>query len=152
MNVLKTISIFLMILFLFIIQKNFKNYENFITWYLPFYNQGTVNNVKSLDYITSNVYLNQLEYDYINGINFYLLRKEENSFLETYYNFIFKNILASMKLKKLFIKQTKDPNLLHNKVNENNFNLSLVSAPYILETLSKNTNLIKNINSIIEIS
>jgi len=152
MNTFKIFLIFLMIIFLLIVQKIYQKQENFITWYLPFYNQGTVDNVKSLDYITSNVYLNQLEYDYINHINFYLLSKEKNSYLELYYNFLFKTLLASMKLKKLFIKQTEKPDLLLTKVNENEFNLSLVSAPYILETLSKNLDFIKNINSIISVS
>ena len=152
MNTFKTLLIFLMIIFLFFIKKIYETKEKFITWYLPFYNQGTIDNVKSLDYITSNVYLNQLEYDYINNINFYLLSKEKNSFLEYYYRFLFKTLLAGMKLKKIHIKQTEDPNLLLTKVNENNFNLALVSAPYILEVLSKKLDDIKNINSIISVS
>lgn len=151
MNTLKTLLIFFMICFIFIIQ-NINNQENFITWYLPFYNQGTIDKVKDFNYITSNVYLNQLEYDYINRINIYLFSRENNSLLQKYYSFLFKTLLAGMKLKNLYIKPTSEPNKLLTKVNEDNINLSLVSAPYIINSLSTNLEIVKNINSIIAVS
>ncbi len=148
-KIIKIIIILLITSFFIFFQKN-KNQENFITWYLPFYNKGTAELTSGTPkYITSNLEYNYLEYDYINEIKMYILQKTQYGVTEAYYKFLFSNIVKSLKVKKFLIFQVNNlPDLLKN-VNDDKYNLAIVSAPTLVKKLSTDIDKIKNINIVI---
>lgn len=127
-----------------------KNQENFITWYLPFYNKGTVELTSGTPkYITSNLEYNYLEYDYINEIKMHILQKTQYGVTEAYYKFLFSNIVKSLKVKKLLIFQVDNTKDLLKNVNDTKYNLAIVSAPTLVKKLSTDVDSIKNVNVVI---
>jgi len=124
--------------------------ENFITWFLPFYNKGTSELTSGTPkYLTSNLEYNYLEYDYLQEISFYLLKKSTSSITQSYYDFLFKNITKSAKVKKVNIIYEKNNDDLLKKVNENPFNLAIISSSILSRKMSTDIDLVKNINIII---
>lgn len=135
---IKTIIIILIYVF-FIYSQQYK--EHFITWFLPYYNKSTGELTESTPpYITSNLELNYLEYDTFD--NLIVNIKEKN----TYYDFLFKNILKSLRLKRIFIMNTK--NALE-EVSKNPINTAIFSAPYIVNRINRDIDKLKNINFVI---
>ena len=135
---IKTIIIILIYVF-FIYSPQYK--EHFITWFLPYYNKSTGELTESTPpYITSNLELNYLEYDTFD--NLIINIKETN----TYYDFLFKNILKSLRIKRIFIRNIK--NTLE-EVSNSPINTAIFSAPYIVNKINKNINRLKNINFVI---
>lgn len=135
---IKTIIIILIYVF-FIYSQKYK--ENFITWFLPYYNKSTGELTESTPpYITSNLELNYLEYDTFD--NLIINIKERN----TYYDFLFKNILKSLRIKRIFIRNIK--NTLE-EVSKNPINTAIFSAPYILNRINRDIDKLKNINFVI---
>jgi len=97
---IKTIIIILIYIF-FIYSPQYR--EHFITWFLPYYNKSTGELMESTPpYITSNLELRYLEYETFD--NLIINIKEIN----TYYNFLFKNILKNLRVKNMVIKNTKN--------------------------------------------
>ena len=134
----KTIIIILIYIF-FIYSPKYK--EHFITWFLPYYNKSTGELTESTPpYITSNLELNYLEYDTFD--NLIVNIKEKN----TYYDFLFKNILKSLRLKRIFIMNMK--NSLE-EVSKNPINTAIFSAPYIVNRINRDIDKLKNINFVI---
>ena len=134
----KTIIIILIYIF-FIYSPKFK--EHFITWFLPYYNKSTGELIETTPpYITSNLELSYLEYDTFD--NLIINIKEKN----TYYDFLFKNILKSLRIKNMVIKNTN--NALEN-VNNNPINTAIFSSPFIVNKINKNIDKLKNINFVI---
>jgi len=146
-KIIKIISIIIITLF-FLYTTKIK--ENLITWYLFFYNIGanelTSNTPK---YLTSNLEYNYYKYDYIDELTLYIQRKTRSNTINTYYKFLFSNILKSFKLKKLKIVYLDSPiDLLKNVSNDKN-NLGIITSPLLAQEVSKDTDLIKNINFVI---
>ena len=134
----KTIIIILIYIF-FIYSPKYK--EHFITWFLPYYNKSTGELIETTPpYITSNLELSYLEYDTFD--NLIINIKEKN----TYYDFLFKNILKSLRIKNMVIKNTN--NALEN-VNNNPINTAIFSSPFIVNKINKNIDKLKNINFVI---
>jgi len=135
---IKTIIIILIyIFFIYSLKYN----EHFITWFLPYYNKSTGELIESTPpYITSNLELNYLEYDTFD--NLVISIKERN----IYYDFLFKNILKSLRIKNFFINNIKNP--LDN-ISNNPINTAILSAPFIVNKINKNINKLKNINFVI---
>ena len=135
---IKTIIIILIYVF-FIYSPQYK--EHFITWFLPYYNKSTGELTESTPpYITSNLELNYLEYDTFD--NLIINIKERN----IYYDFLFKNILKSLRIKRIFIRNIK--NTLE-EVSNNPINTAIFSAPFIVNNINKNIDKLKNINFVI---
>lgn len=135
---IKTIIIILIYIF-FIYSPNYK--ENFITWFLPYYNKSNGELIESTPpYITSNLELNYLEYDTFDNIIINI--KEKN----TYYDFLFKNILKDLRIKRIIINDTK--NILE-EVSKSNINLAIFSAPFIVNNINTNIDKLKNTNFVI---
>jgi TRAP-type uncharacterized transport system substrate-binding protein len=135
---IKTIIIILIYVF-FIYSPKYK--ENFITWFLPYYNKSTGELIESTPpYITSNLELNYLEYNTFD--NLIVNIKEKNM----YYDFLFKNILKSLRIKRIFIRNIK--NALE-EVSDNPINTAIFSAPFIVNNINENIDKLKNINFVI---
>jgi len=143
------ISIIILISIIFSFFK-YNYQENFITWFTPFYNKGTVElTAGTPKYMTSNLEYNYLEYDYDQELRFYTLKKSSKAALDSYYKFIFSNITKSTKVKKVLIFQEESNTNLLKKVNEDKKNLAIISAPQMVDKMSSNLPLIQNINFVI---
>lgn len=148
MNVHKLIIIIIISIIFIYLNENIQ--ENFITWYLPFYNKGTVELTKNTPkYLTSNLEYNYLEYDYIDKVKVFLLNKERQKTTNDYYTFLFANIIKTSQVKKLELNYLNDPLKVLKEVNDNKHNLAIISAPSIIENVSENLNLINNVNTVI---
>lgn len=135
---IKTIIIILIYIF-FIYSPKYK--ENFITWFLPYYNKSTGELIESTPpYITSNLELNYLEYNTFDTLIVNI--KEKNM----YYDFLFKNILKSLRIKRIFIRNIK--NALE-EVSDNPINTAIFSSPFIVNKINENIDKLKNINFVI---
>jgi len=135
---IKTIIIILIYVF-FIYSQKYK--ENFITWFLPYYNKSNGELIESTPpYTTSNLELNYLEYDTFDNIIINI--KEKN----TYYDFLFKNILKDLRIKRIIMNDTK--NILE-EVSKSNINLAIFSAPFIVNNINTNFDKLKNTNFVI---
>lgn len=135
---IKTIIIILIYIF-FINSSKYK--ENFITWFLPYYNKSTGELTESTPpYITSNLELSYLEYKTFDNI---IINIKENNM---YYDFLFKNILKNLRIKKIIINYTK--NILE-EVSKNKIHTAIFSAPFIVNSINENFDKLKNINFVI---
>jgi TRAP-type uncharacterized transport system substrate-binding protein len=135
---IKTIIIILIYIF-FINSSKYK--ENFITWFLPYYNKSTGELTESTPpYITSNLELSYLEYK---TFDYLIVNIKENNM---YYDFLFKNILKNLRIKKIIINYTK--NILE-EVSKNKINTAIFSAPFIVNSINNNFDKLKNINFVI---
>jgi len=135
---IKTIIIILIYIF-FINSSKYK--ENFITWFLPYYNKSTGELTESTPpYITSNLELSYLEYKTFDNL---IVNIKENNM---YYDFLFKNILKNLRIKKIIINYTK--NILE-EVSKNKINTAIFSAPFIVNSINNNFDKLKNINFVI---
>jgi TRAP-type uncharacterized transport system substrate-binding protein len=135
---IKTIIIILIYVF-FIYSPQYK--EHFITWFLPYYNKSTGELTESTPpYITSNLELNYLEYKTFD--NLIINIKEMN----TYYNFLFKNILKSLRINNLFINDKK---YTLDEISNSKIKTGIFSAPFIVNSINKNIDMLKNINFVI---
>jgi TRAP-type uncharacterized transport system substrate-binding protein len=135
---IKTIIIILIYVF-FIYSQKYK--ENFITWFLPYYNKSTGELTElTPPYITSNLELSYLEYKTFDNI---IINIKENNM---YYDFLFKNILKNLRIKKIIINYTK--NILE-EVSNNKINTAIFSAPFIVNNINTNIDKLKNINFVI---
>lgn len=135
---IKTIIIILIYVF-FIYSSKYR--EHFITWFLPYYNKSTSELTKSTPpYITSNLELNYLEYKTFDNLIINL--KEMN----TYYNFLFQNILKSLRINNIFINNTK---YTLEEVSKSPNHIGIFSAPFIVNNINKNIDKMKNVNFVI---
>jgi len=133
-------TIIIILIYIFFIY-SLKYQEHFITWFLPYYNKSTGELIESTPpYITSNLELQYLEYDTFD--NLIISIKEKN----TYYDFLFKNILKNLRIKNIFINSIK--NTL-DEISNNPINTAILSAPFIVNKINKNIDKLKNINFVI---
>ena len=131
---IKTIIIILIYVF-FIYSLKYK--EHFITWFLPYYNKSTGELTESTPpYITSNLELSYLEYKTFDKL---IINIKE---INTYYNFLFKNIIKSLRINNLIINDKKDT---LEDVNKSTITTAIFSSPFIINNIDK----LKNINFVI---
>jgi len=131
---IKTIIIILIYVF-FIYSLKYK--EDFITWFLPYYNKSTGELTESTPpYITSNLELSYLEYKTFDNLIINIKA------MNTYYDFLFKNILKSLRINNLIINDTKD---MLEEVSNNPIHTGIYSAPFIVKNIEK----LKNVNFVI---
>lgn len=144
----KTLIIIILLIFFLLIPITIQ--EDFITWFLPFYNKGTKGLTKDTPkYLTSNLIYGQMKYDYIQQLDFGVLSKMGNNLVNSYYNFLTANLLKSAKIKKLNVKAYNKPLKLIKNTNDNENVISVVSTPLLVDLMSSNIKDMKNINVII---
>lgn len=135
---IKTIIIILIYVF-FIYSPQYR--EHFITWFLPYYNKSTGELTESTPpYITSKLELNYLEYKTVDDLTINIKA------MNTYYDFLFKNILKSLRINNLIINDTKDT---LEEVSKSKTHVGIFSAPFIVNNINKNIDKLKNINFVI---
>ena len=133
-------AIIIILIYIFFIY-SLKYSEHFITWFLPYYNKSTGELTESTPpYITSNLELHYLEYKTFDNLVINI------KVMNTYYNFLFKNILKGLRVKNMVIKNTK--NALEN-VSSNITNVAILTAPFIVNKINTNIDKLKNINFVI---
>ena len=131
---IKTIIIILIYIF-FIYSLKYK--EGFITWFLPYYNKSTGELTESTPpYITSNLELSYLEYKTFDNLTINIKA------MNTYYEFLFKNILKSLRINNLIINDTKDT---LEEVIKSQTHIGIFSSPFIVKNIEK----LKNVNFVI---
>jgi TRAP-type uncharacterized transport system substrate-binding protein len=131
---IKTIIIILIYIF-FIYSLKYK--EDFITWFLPYYNKSTGELTESTPpYITSNLELSYLEYKTFDNLTINIKA------MNTYYEFLFKNILKSLRINNLIINDTKDT---LEEVIKSQTHIGIFSSPFIVKNIEK----LKNVNFVI---
>ena len=126
--------------------------ENLITWFLPFYNKGTKElTVNTPAYIRSNLVYNQLKFDYIKLIYFFIYNKNTNNELNNYYNFLISNLIKSKRvnIEKIMIKNLNNSEKVLETISNRNNSIGLISAPFLIKAIQTKTEQIKNVNSII---
>ena len=126
--------------------------ENLITWFLPFYNKGTKElTVNTPAYITSNLIYNQLKFDYIKLVYFFIYNKNTNNEINNYYNFLISNLIKTKKvnIEKIMIKNMNHPEKVLDTISNQKNSIGLISAPFLIKAIQTKTEQIKNVNSII---
>jgi len=126
--------------------------ENLITWFLPFYNKSTKELTSNTPpFITSNLIYNQLKFDYIKYIYFFIYNKNTNNEINNYYNFLISNLIKTktVNIEKIFIKNIYSPDKILEIISKEKNTVGIISAPFLIKAIQTKTNEIKNINSII---
>jgi len=126
--------------------------ENLITWFLPFYNKGTKElTVNTPEYITSNLVYNQLKFDYIKLVYFFIYNKNTNNKINNYYNFLISNLIKTKtcNIEKIMIKNSSKPEKVIEIISKEKDSIGLISSPFLIKAMQTNTSQIKNINFII---
>ena len=138
---IKTIIIILIYIFFI---NSLKYRENFVTWFLPYYNKSSGDLTKNTPpYITSNLELSYLEYKTFEDL---IINIKENNM---YYDFLFKNILKSLRIKRMIINSNKNTNNILEEVSKSKINAAIFSAPFIVNSINNNFDKLKNINFVI---
>jgi TRAP-type uncharacterized transport system substrate-binding protein len=124
--------------------------ENLITWFLPFYNKGTKElTVNTPPFITSNLIYNQLKFDYIKYVYFFIYNKNTNNEIDNYYNFLISNLIKTTKIEKIITRSAIDPEKVLKFISQEKDAFGIVSSPFLIKAIQTNTSQIKNINFIV---
>ncbi len=126
--------------------------ENLITWFLPFYNKGTKElTINTPPYITSNLIYNQLKFDYIKLVYFFIYNKNTNNEINNYYNFLILNLIKTktVNIEKIMTKNVNDPEKVLEIISNQKNSIGIISAPFLIKAIETRTNEIENVNSII---
>ena len=126
--------------------------ENLITWFLPFYNRSTKElTINTPPYLTSNLVYNQLKFDYIKLVNFFMFNKNTNENIDNYYTFLISNLLKTkgVNIEKIMIKNVNNPEKVLEIISNEKNSIGLISSPFLIKEIEKKTDQVKNINSII---
>ena len=124
--------------------------ENLITWFLPFYNKGTKElTVNTPPFITSNLIYNQLKFDYIKYIYFFIYNKNTNNEIDNYYNFLISNLIKTTKIENIITRSAIDPEKVLQFISQEKDAFGIVSSPFLIKAIQTNTSQIKNINFIV---
>lgn len=146
-NVKFMIILIIAIFFSFQVQKV---QENLITWFLPFYNKGTKElTVNTPPFITSNLIYNQLKFDYIKYIYFFIYNKNTNNEIDNYYNFLISNLIKTTKIENIITRSAIDPEKVLQFISQEKDAFGIVSSPFLIKAIQTNTSQIKNINFIV---
>ena len=124
--------------------------ENLITWFLPFYNKGTKElTVNTPPFITSNLVYNQLKFDYIKYIYFFIYNKNTNNEIDNYYNFLISNLIKTTKIENIITRSAIDPEKVLQFISQEKDAFGIISSPFLIKAIQTNTSQIKNINFIV---
>ena len=124
--------------------------ENLITWFLPFYNKGTKElTVNTPPFITSNLVYNQLKFDYIKYVYFFIYNKNTNNEIDNYYNFLISNLIKTTKIENIITRSAIDPEKVLQFISQEKDAFGIVSSPFLIKAIQTNTSQIKNINFIV---
>jgi TRAP-type uncharacterized transport system substrate-binding protein len=124
--------------------------ENLITWFLPFYNKGTKElTVNTPPFITSNLVYNQLKFDYIKYVYFFIYNKNTNNEIDNYYNFLISNLIKTTKIENIITRSAIDPEKVLQIISQEKDAFGIVSSPFLIKSIQTNTSLIENINFIV---
>jgi len=124
--------------------------ENLITWFLPFYNKGTKElTANTPPFITSNLVYNQLKFDYIKYVYFFIYNKNTNNEIDNYYNFLISNLIKTTKIINIIIRNAINPEKVLKFISQEKDAFGIVSAPFLIKSIQTNTSEIKNINFIV---
>ena len=124
--------------------------ENLITWFLPFYNKGTKElTINTPPFITSNLIYNQLKFDYIKSLYFFIYNKNTNNKIDNYYDFLISSLLKSTKIENITIRNVINPNKVLYSISKRKDAFGIVSTPYLLRAVQRDTKLVQNINFIV---
>ena len=149
------IIIIIIIIIIFFIFTNhlFPIKENLITWFLPFYNKSTKElTINTPPYITSNLIYNQLKFDYIKILYFFIYNptsSNKNIIMNNYYNYLISNLIKTISIEKIFIKNIDKPEKVLDYISKKKDTIGLISAPLLIKLIQIKTEELKNINSII---
>jgi TRAP-type uncharacterized transport system substrate-binding protein len=124
--------------------------ENLITWFLPFYNKSTKElTINTPPYITSNLIYNQLKFDYIKYLYFFIYNKNTNNKIDNYYNFLISNLINTTKIEKIIIRNATNPEKVLEFISKEKDAFGIISSPFLLKSIQTNISQIKNINFIV---
>ena len=124
--------------------------ENLITWFLPFYNKGTKElTVNTPPFITSNLIYNQLKFDYIKYVYFFIYNKNTNNEIDNYYNFLISNLIKTTKIENIITRSAINPEKVLQFISQEKDAFGIVSSPFLIKAIQTNTSQIKNINFIV---
>ena len=124
--------------------------ENLITWFLPFYNNGTKElTINTPPFITSNLIYNQLKFDYIKYIYFFIYNKNTNNEIDNYYNFLISNLIKGTKIENIITRNAINPDKVLYAISKRKDSFGIVSTPYLIRAVQRDTKLVKNINFIV---
>jgi len=142
--------IIILIIAIFFIYNTYPIHENLITWFLPFYNKGTKElTVNTPPFIKSNLVYNQLKFDYIRYVYFYIYNKNANNEIDNYYNFLISNLIKSTKIINIITRNAINPDKVLKFISTEKDAFGIVSAPFLIKAMQTNTSEIKNINFIV---
>ena len=124
--------------------------ENLITWFLPFYNNGTKElTINTPPFITSNLIYNQLKFDYIKYIYFFIYNKNTNNEIDNYYNFLISNLIKGTKIENIITRNAINPDKVLYTISKRKDAFGIVSTPYLIRAVQRDTQLVQNINFIV---
>jgi TRAP-type uncharacterized transport system substrate-binding protein len=124
--------------------------ENLITWFLPFYNKGTKElTINTPPFIKSNLIYNQLKFDYIKYLYFFIYNKNTNNKIDNYYNFLISNLIKTTKIVNIINRNATNPKKVLEFISQEKDAFAIISSPFLLKSIQTNTSLIENINFII---
>ena len=124
--------------------------ENLITWFLPFYNKGTKElTADTPPFITSNLVYNQLKFDYIKYVYFFIYNKNTNNEIDNYYNFLISNLIKTTKIINIITRNAINPEKVLKFISQEKDAFGIVSSPFLIKAMQTNTSQIKNINFIV---
>jgi len=124
--------------------------ENLITWFLPFYNKGTKElTADTPPFITSNLVYNQLKFDYIKYVYFFIYNKNTNNEIDNYYNFLISNLIKTTKIINIITRNANNPEKVLKFISQEKDAFGIVSSPFLIKAMQTNTSQIKNINFIV---
>ncbi len=142
-----------MIILIIAIYFSFRVYpvqENLITWFLPFYNKGTKElTINTPPFIKSNLIYNQLKFDYIKYLYFFIYNKNTNNKIDNYYDFLISNLIKSTKIVNIINRNATNPKKVLEFISQHKDAFAIISSAFLLESIQKNTSLVENINFIV---
>ena len=145
----------LIIIFLitFLIINKFTYYkENYVNWFIPFYQKKILNKIKKYTYNKN--YYNNLKYIFDNEITFYYIKN--NKYEIDYINTIYKYFLQSYNFNNAYFKETNNYIESLKNISKNIDSYGIISSA-ILNSNNRNNNWDKNkytenINTLITLS
>ena len=100
----KNILIIIFLITFLIINKYTTYKENYINWFIPFYNKNILNKIPKYTY--NKTYYNNLKYIFNNEITFYYINN--NKYEVDYINTIYKYFLQSYNFNNAYFKETNN--------------------------------------------
>jgi TRAP-type uncharacterized transport system substrate-binding protein len=124
--------------------------ENLITWFLPFYNKGTKElTINTPPFIKSNLIYNQLKFDYIKYIYFFIYNKNTNNKIDNYYNFLISNLIKTTKIVNIINRNATNSQKVLEFISKEKDAFGIISSPFLLKSIQTDTSQIQNVNFIV---